>query len=215
MYVDDMKVWVGPMSTDPSFSQGDWMGAMISYYGNATKVLYCPSAPDDGNPTKAGNPPGRSDLAWHWTISNPTYASSYGYNCWLIGGLGNAVAHPDYPFKDETAIQYSASTPMFMDSMWINFDPLEHDRPATPKSSGVYDLYDGDMNPEGMPRITIARHGGRPAGSAPKSMLMTHAPLPGTIIIGFVDGHAEPVKIEELWGNYFWHRNWVPGPRPL
>src|SRR5271170_2002991 len=32
MYYDDMKTWVGPINTDPTLSQGDWMGAMIFYY---------------------------------------------------------------------------------------------------------------------------------------------------------------------------------------
>src|ERR1700761_2930979 len=48
MYYDDIKVWVGPMNTNPSLSQGDWMGAMLNYYGSATNVLFCPSAPDRG-----------------------------------------------------------------------------------------------------------------------------------------------------------------------
>src|SRR3984885_2848228 len=32
MYYDDMQTWVGPISTDPALSQGDWMGAMLNYY---------------------------------------------------------------------------------------------------------------------------------------------------------------------------------------
>jgi prepilin-type N-terminal cleavage/methylation domain-containing protein/prepilin-type processing-associated H-X9-DG protein len=207
MYADDQKVWVGPLNTnDPSLSQGDWMRTMIAYYGKTTNVLICPSAPDKGDPTGAVNPPGKADAAWHWTISDPTYAGSYGYNCWLDGGLGNAVAHPDWPLKNESAIQNAVLTPMFMDSIWINFDPTEKDSPAR-------DLYDGDQNQEGMPRITIARHGNRPASSAPRSVPIG-TPLPGAINIGFVDGHAELIKLETLW-TYDWHRNWqTPSVRP-
>src|ERR1700735_1161248 len=73
MYYDDMQTWVGPISTDPALSQGDWMGAMLNYYGNATNVLFCPSAPDRGNPSNAVNPPGKADSAWHWTLSTPVY----------------------------------------------------------------------------------------------------------------------------------------------
>jgi prepilin-type N-terminal cleavage/methylation domain-containing protein len=37
MYVQDLNVWVGPINTNnPSLSQGDWMGAMLSYYARAT-----------------------------------------------------------------------------------------------------------------------------------------------------------------------------------
>jgi prepilin-type processing-associated H-X9-DG protein len=35
--------------------------------------------------------------------------------------------------------------------------------------------------------------------------------LPGTIDMGFVDGHVEQVKLQELW-NYPWHLNWVVPP---
>ena len=205
MYVGDNKIWVGPMTTNATTSQGDWMGAMLSFYGNATNVLFCPSAPDKG---AAGlvNPPGTAATAWHWTISNPTYASSYGYNDWFTGGLGNAVALPSGVYKNDTSLQSSSMTPMFTDSIWINFDPLESDSPAR-------DLYNGNQANEGMPRVTIARHGGRPAGAAPRQVL-PGAPLPGTINIGFGDGHAEQVKLDNLW-TYYWHRGWkTPTIRP-
>jgi len=42
--------------------------AMLSFYGNATNVLFCPSAPDKGAVGLGANPPGTSDSAWHWTI---------------------------------------------------------------------------------------------------------------------------------------------------
>src|SRR5258706_15842053 len=60
MYVGDNKVWVGPMDSNPSLSQGDWRGAMLAFYGNATNVLFGPTAPDNGNPTAAVNPPGNA-----------------------------------------------------------------------------------------------------------------------------------------------------------
>jgi len=205
MYVGDNKVWVGPLSTNATLSQGDWMGAMLSFYGNATNVLFCPSAPGKAI-NGLVNPPGTADSAWHWTISTPSYASSYGYNAWFAGGLGNVATYPDGPYKNDTSLQSSVMTPMFMDSIWINFDPIESDSPAR-------DLYDGNQSNEGMPRVTIARHGGRPAGAAPKQVL-PGTPLVGTINIGFGDGHAEQVKLENLW-TYYWHRNWkTPSPRP-
>src|SRR5579862_8325934 len=46
MYADETQVWVGPLTTDPTLSQGDWMGAMLAYYGRATNVLFCATAPD-------------------------------------------------------------------------------------------------------------------------------------------------------------------------
>jgi len=211
MYADDTKMWVGPLTSDPTLSQGDWMGTMLGYYGNATNVLFCPAAPDQGMPPGAVNPPGKADAAWHWTLSTPFYASSYGFNKWLNSiptlALGNGTAHPEWDYPDEASVRDPTSVPMFMDSVWINFDPIETDPPAR-------DLYDptSKTSSEGMPRVCIARHGGRPAGSAPRNVL-PGAALPGSIIMGFVDGHAQPVKLQDLW-TYYWHRNWVIGPRP-
>src|ERR1700754_4892165 len=98
--VDELGVWVGPTNANPAFSGGDWMGAMLSYYGNATNVLICPTAPNRGNPSALVNPAGTADSAWQWTLSNPNYASSYGFNKWLSSNpalvLGNGAARPDW-----------------------------------------------------------------------------------------------------------------------
>lgn len=201
MYSNDTGVWVGATDPNPMLSQGDWMYTMINYYGNTTNILTCASAPDKGNPTGAANPPGTSDSAWHWTLSTPAYSGSYGYNCWLNVGLGNAASRPDYVIKKPDAVQRVATTPMFMDSVWINCDPLETDAPAR-------NLFTGDQSKEGMPRVTIARHGGQTASAAPRSVSIGAA-LPGAINMAFTDGHAEQVKLQTLW-NYHWHRKWNP-----
>lgn len=215
MYVDDLKVWVGPISTNPNSSQGDWMGAMLAYYGNATNVLFCPVAPDKGNPNPGNNNPGTADSAWHWELgppNQPKYAASYGINKWLNStpslSLPNGTVHPEWLYTKETSVVFPTTTPTFMDSAWINLDPLENDAPAR-------NLYDptSSSSSEGMPRICIARHGGKPASSAPRNVL-PGAVLPGTINMGFVDAHVEQVKLENLW-TYNWHLNWViPSPRP-
>jgi prepilin-type N-terminal cleavage/methylation domain-containing protein/prepilin-type processing-associated H-X9-DG protein len=207
MYADDNKAWVGPINTNnPSLSQGDWMGAMLSYYGKATNVLFCPTAPDKGNPKNLTNPPGTANSAWHWTLSSPTYASSYGYNSWLDGGLGNVAMYPDGPYKNPASVQNPVLTPMFMDSVWINLDPTEKDAPAR-------NLYNPGSSSEGMPRVCIARHGDKPASSAPQNVPVG-AVLPGAINMGFVDGHVELVKLQNLW-TYYWHRGWrTPTTRP-
>jgi prepilin-type N-terminal cleavage/methylation domain-containing protein len=209
MYYDDLNAWIGPISTNATLSQGDWMGAMLGYYGNATNVLFCPVAPDQGMAAGAVNPPGKADAAWHWTLSTP-FSSSYGFNKWLTSNptvaLGYGLAHPEWDYPDESSVRDPTSVPMFMDSAWINLDPIETDPPGR-------DLYDpmSKSSSEGMPRVCIARHGGR-AGSAPRNVL-PGAVLPGTIIMGFVDGHAQPAKLQDLW-TYYWHRNWIVGPRP-
>ena len=210
MYVDEIGTWVGPLTIDPTLSQGDWMGAMLAFYGKGTNVLFCPSGPDKGNPTGAVNPAGKADAAWHWTISTPPYAASYGINKWLspTTGLANSVAHPNFLYQKESSVTQPTLAPSFMDSAWINLDPLESDAPAR-------NLYDplSSSSSEGMPRVCIARHGGRSAGSAPQSV-PPGAVLPGAIDMGFVDGHVEQVKLDGLW-SYSWHLSWVvPSMRP-
>jgi len=207
MYVGDNKVWVGPLNSNPSMSQGDWMGAMLAFYGNTTNVLFCPSAPDHST-NSTGNTQGRADGAWHWALSNPTYASSYGYNAWFDGSLGNTNTYPNGCYKNDSSVQNPSQTPMFLDANWINFDPIESDPPSR-------DLYNGGnvSTYEGMPRVTIARHGDRPPGAAPR-MLLPGQDLPGSINIVFADGHAETIKLDNLWTLY-WHQGWnTPSPRP-
>jgi len=206
MYADDMKVWVGPLDPNPASSQGDWMGAMLAYYGRATNVLICASAPDKGNPNNLVNPPGKADEAWHWTLSTPVYCASIAMNDWLAAkpGLNNTLSHPDWLYRTEATVLMPSMAPMFMDSPWINLDPLETDPPAR----NLYDPMGGNSSAnDGMLRVCVARHGGRAALSAARSVPPGQA-LPGTINMGFVDGHAEQAKLQNLW-SYYWHNQWV------
>ena len=217
MYYDEMQVWVGPINTNnPTLSQGDWMGAMLSYYGHASNVLFCPSAPAQVVPASDStqNITGTANEAWQWgTEMGAPFAASYAKNDWLEpnpnAALNNASpngGHPEWLYTSESVVRQPSLTPCFTDSIWINFDPEEIDAPPE-------NLYTGNVNNEGMGRICIARHGGRPAGSAPQHV-MQGAFLPGAICIGFVDVHVEPVKLENLW-NYPWHLNWhMTGPSP-
>ena len=211
MYYDEMQTWVGPPDTNAALSQGDWMWTLMTYYAKVDKLRICPSAPEKPLPAGAVNPVGKADQAWWWTIStpNPPYSGSYAMNKWLAVppvNMNNAKNNPSNLFAKETTIQRSDLTPMFMDSVWINLDPMETSPPAR-------NLYDPGDTDDGMTRCCIARHGGRAAGSAPTQVNPGQA-LPGSINMGFVDGHAGPVKLENLW-NCYWHLNWnPPSPRP-
>lgn len=206
MYYDDEKTFVGPLdATNPLNSQGDWMGALLSYYGNATNVILCPSAPDNGNPANIQNPAGKSDQAWQWNIQPPyVYASSYGYNKWLEGPQYGTDSR-NYP--TEQAVPQPSLTPVFMDSVWINLYAETNDAPPT-------NLRDPGYGSAGLSRVCIARHGGKPASAAPTNVGFGR-PLPGGIIMSFVDGHVDRVLLEQLW-TYPWHNNWTPpAHRPL
>lgn len=215
MYADDNRKWVGPLNSNPSLSQGDWMFAMLSYYAKATNVLICPVAPNRGNPKNLVNPQGKADTAWTWTLSTPVYTSSYGLNKWLNStptlALQNGLNHPEWDYFNPASVTRPTLAPMFMDAAWINFDPVETDPHAR-------DFYDPLGSPpgnssDGMPRVNVARHGA-PAGNAPRSVLPGTRPLPGRIDMGFVDGHVESVLQNNLW-NYNWHLGWrIPNPSP-
>jgi len=198
MYVGEQKRYVGPLDPNPALSQGDWMGAMLAYYGNATNVLFCPVAPDTGNPTGAVNPVGKADSAWHWTVVSQ-YASSYGYNDWLTG----PNATDTHYFANDSQVKQPSMTPMFMDAAWLNFWVLETDTPAR-------NLYDplSSSTAIGMTRICIARHGSKPPSAAPR-VVPPATPLPGKLVMSFTDGHVEPVQLQDLW-TYYWHAQWQP-----
>lgn len=68
----------------------------------------------------------------------------------------------------------------------------------------------GTANDNHMGRCTIVRYWGQAPVSAPRK-LAPGAKLPGAVMVGFADGHAGSVKLEDLW-NYSWHRDWQSPP---
>jgi prepilin-type N-terminal cleavage/methylation domain-containing protein/prepilin-type processing-associated H-X9-DG protein len=212
LYYGDYNTWVGPINTnDPTLSQGDWMGAMLKYYGNQTNVLMCPAA-NKANSFGGANPRGTADTPWIWTISQPQqYSSGYGINKWLAIApeVANSIAHPSFLYITDSSVRNPDLAPVFMDAAFINLDPLETDSPAR----NLYDPLSSSTS-EGMPRVCIARHGSQAAGAAPRNV-PPNTVLPGMINFAFVDGHASPVKLQNLWTLY-WHLGWqVPSPRPF
>jgi len=175
------------------------------FYEKQKSILLCPSthAP---SPLPIVQTLGTVDTSWVFIYSNNTVACSYGLNGWLYDeAKSTAALHPGLAFSKEAQVQKPDRTPVFLDCMWMDFFALETDLPSK-------DLYNGDMN-YGLSRCTIPRHAaGNPIG-APRDF-DTSQRLPGGINMGFADGHAELVKIEELW-QLDWHRDWVtPTTRP-
>lgn len=211
MYYDDNKVFVGPQNLNPSYSDGDWMQCLIDFYGHVTNDLFCPSAKTIA--PGLGNNNGYADRAWTWNVpSGPTnlFTGSYGYNKWLESNIYGQYAQN---IVSETQLRHPSETPVFCDSAWINFWPGLNGQPDTPATS-LYDPLDHPGNdPSGMTRICIARHGGRPAGAAPNTLPFGTKVLPGAIVVGFWDGSAQPVKLQNLW-NLYWSATWNPGAPP-
>ena len=116
--------------------------------------------------------------------------------------------NPQFIFNQPSSVQRSSQTPFFTDAIFWNEWPLESDVSAPDLSKGQ------SLNITGMQRCTIWRHGGKtatsptPVGSSSVPPYSTF-PNEAAINVGFVDGHVELVKLQNLW-NLDWHYNWTP-----
>jgi prepilin-type N-terminal cleavage/methylation domain-containing protein/prepilin-type processing-associated H-X9-DG protein len=178
-----------------------WMGSLSDYYSKVSQLRLCPSTRERPSIPRL-NTPGTADLAWIWgTLPVKPITGSYGFNGWLYDtNMFGGASNPQLMFHTQSAIQKPSQTPVFFDELWVDTWPLETDHPNR-------NLYNG-ATLSSMSRCTIARHGSRSPSSAPRSV-PPGEPLPGAINIGMVDGHAELVKLENLWTCY-WHLNWQP-----
>ena len=61
-----------------------------------------------------------------------------------------------------------------------------------------------------MGRITIGRHGN--LSGVDLARVNTSGSLPGSINMGFIDGHAATVPMDDLWEQY-WHLGYEPPPQ--
>lgn len=198
--------------SDPANPNELWMG--MDYYGNQRKLLLCP-ATRPPSPEPQVNTFGAADLQWIWNYQGSVglpggtnFLGSFAINGWLYDTpMFTGADYPQYMMSKQTMIQKPPLTPVFYDSEWVDAWPLETDPPND-------DLYNGaGPSTTGMQRVTISRHGGVNAGAAPQDF-DTSQKMPGGINMGFADGHAELVKLENLWQLY-WHLNWnPPSPRP-
>jgi prepilin-type N-terminal cleavage/methylation domain-containing protein len=192
---------------------GAWVPNLIAYYNKATNLFMCPTANRPPQPGAGNTIHGDVMTAWQSRLPRNTgvyYLGAYGYNGWLFSDRkGNGQSSPERYFVKDTAVKKSSETPMFFDQAWTDAWPLETDAPnrnlftaggATP---GSFRGYPGHMG-----RITLARHGSRGGGRAPTAFVGTASQLPGAIDMGFVDGHAELVKLPRLW-TLSWHAQWT------
>ena len=173
-------------------------------------VYFCPTARDPvGGSLPTGND--ATGTAFHcWGPARPATGgvmSSYTFNGWLYrhsapgvddstlvdfsyaGSNGWNATRARDSFWQLPAIGNSANIPTISDGMWVDGWPKEVDLPPA-------SLVAGDKNSvQNMQRICLRRHGLR-------------------INVAFLDGHAAPVDLRELW-TLQWHRRWqTPTPLP-
>jgi prepilin-type N-terminal cleavage/methylation domain-containing protein/prepilin-type processing-associated H-X9-DG protein len=170
-------------------SQENWMMTLIEYQASVAEVRLCPSAKDRGQlPT--GQIEGTVTAPWDWQAWIPTNLppklrfGSYSLNGWLFDQTPFSP-NPSRQFKKESMISNPAETPTFSDGIWVNSWPSETSMPPTDLSKGDYTTMLG--------RICIARH---PLSAGAKAT--PGQPLPGGIQMGFADGHAQKLKLQDI-----------------
>jgi prepilin-type N-terminal cleavage/methylation domain-containing protein len=194
-----------------------WMSRVQTNYNLKTTSRCCPSAPEMTkfscvNKAIGSNPDlGTADHPYQWNpqtwgAQGTIYQGGFGISTYAESGCPYNT--PANAFNKESALKTPSLTPYFGDAIFADFNA------ATTDASSPWDVYDGGNNGPGICRVAIARHGGSGPTTAPRAISSGPGRLPGMSDIGFADGHAQLVKINDLWG-LTWHANWPAGmPRP-
>ena len=237
MYSGDFGTFVQPSTANtPYGDQAEWMGSMMNYFAKSTNLLVCPTAhiavPAGlvQNYMGGGGQNGAANYAYFRNLNTtatlyPGVSSvvcSYTYNGWLYatgngsGGSGDGngietahgVGDPSWFYRKEANMSKPALTPIFCDGPWVDTWPAENDGPAANLWTGSFSAHANEMG-----RVTILRHGTRPATGPTIVSSAANLPTKGGIIVGLADGHAELSRLPQLW-NYSWHCDWAQTMRP-
>ena len=193
---------------------GIWMGTLIAYQGRVSDIWICPSAYQTDKSSEASiriNPAGlgwtgTADHAWAWRPGNPNFEAygSYAINAAFEDNVRVGSPTPATDFVRDTNVTRPAQTPLFADCIWMNVGPGP--TPSAP-SRNLYSGFD-DLK---FGRLTIARHGGASAGSAPRNVPIGQN-MPGAINIAFFDGHTTSVPLMDL-AKLYWCKGYVVPPK--
>jgi prepilin-type N-terminal cleavage/methylation domain-containing protein len=200
-----------------------WIRTLADSYAKADAIRICPVAKDPVNAATTGSQNGTAANAYVWspagTTPNPTNTASYGINGWLYDSTGPSSAlqyvadnPPGSYFKTQTSILHPTQTPFFLDCEQPDLWPLPLDAPANPCNLFLGDGWVYGRGP--MMHACLARHGAGSGTAAPRSAPVSQ-PFPGTVTIGFTDGHVAVVKLDNLWSLY-WNGidSYWPAKRP-
>ena len=210
MYVNDaggMLISYG----DPTGGFNLWIARLQTNYNLRTSSRCCPSAPEMAtwscyNKAVSSNPNlGTADhpYLWNpgtWGGSGEKFQGGYGLNTFCYSAYNST--DPRF-FNKEANIKMPSFTPYFADAIFADMGASPTD------SQSPWDVYNGGFNGPGIGRAAIARHGGSSPSTAPRS-LPPNAKLPGQSCVAFADGHAELVKLDNLWG-LMWTGTWPTG----
>jgi prepilin-type N-terminal cleavage/methylation domain-containing protein len=162
---------IAPYLADPKYKQDP-----ESTLKGTMKVIYCPATK---RPVfNQGGSWGTATNPWRYHVPKFQAEGSYALNGWVAGWSWDEMvdygifAEEDKGFSFRDAIQGRADIPVFSDSVWVDAFP-EHVQTVP------FNLYD-PIDDLGFGRICIDRH-------------------KMSIDISFADGHAEQVRLKDLW----------------
>jgi prepilin-type N-terminal cleavage/methylation domain-containing protein/prepilin-type processing-associated H-X9-DG protein len=191
--MDNQEVFCPPGQITEA-GQFFWFERMSNFVPNiSTSLRFCPLAT---TPTIGT---GTADMAYrqHSPHGYDVFGS-YGRNAWL-----NEFSNADGPrsgfFLHTSDVLRPTQVPVFVDAIAAYLEGRETDVPSL-------NLYQPPLY-IGIGTCLIYRHGSAPPSQAPRALASNF--LPGLINGGFVDGHVEGLKLEELW-QWEWHNKWNP-----
>jgi prepilin-type N-terminal cleavage/methylation domain-containing protein/prepilin-type processing-associated H-X9-DG protein len=188
-----------------------WIWTLATNYAAINESRICPVAPEMKPALRRDNASsGRVNRAWLWAWGTRAveWQGSYALNGWFYEGDDpfHPKGDPRYYLKD-TGVFAPTQTPVVADSVWVDAWPETNNPPARNLFTGDDYVGAGDMS-----RVTIPRHGA-PLSAAVRSFNPRDT-LPGSINVSLADGHAELIRLENLWQLY-WNRTWIiPAKRP-
>jgi prepilin-type N-terminal cleavage/methylation domain-containing protein len=185
-----------------------WMQTLITYQANVAAIRLCPVA----GTTNSSGPVGTAKNAWRWGSQPDSRLNtgSYAINGWLYewtstGDIASWIAAGDAPkfFQKEAGMLRPVETPTFMDAIWPDLWPK-----ITGQFSSGSGLDLGDNSDQhGFGRISISRN---PFISSRPVM---NNRVPGSIAMGFADGHASNWKLQNI-KSAVWHVGFTPNGNP-
>jgi prepilin-type N-terminal cleavage/methylation domain-containing protein/prepilin-type processing-associated H-X9-DG protein len=201
LWREDNPNW---QSSESNFQDVQLLAYNGWWWSAPTQCWTCPCALAKAQLT---NLYGNIETSWNYSGLG---SRSYTLNCWLFPDfINHPYTSPAEFFTRESQVSQPSRTPLLADGVVYWAFPNATDVPAS-------DLYNGftGLNPAGydwgIGAMNIARHGRAPR-PAPRSWPTTF-PLPGAVNAGFVDGHAQPVKLDDLWQLY-WHIGYIAPPK--
>jgi prepilin-type N-terminal cleavage/methylation domain-containing protein/prepilin-type processing-associated H-X9-DG protein len=182
--------------------QGAWDAQIIGLAQNMTPAEYYTSGksamdkfrfcPETDPNRRGGRSPGSAYLGWECNVGPGGGSSgSYEINNWIFPVPANPNPHPDgSKFYNLKRLINESVVPVFADGTWHDFSPRPSDGVAPNVNAPTTATETVGFNvSRGMADVAVNRHDKK-------------------VNVAYWDGHAEQVKLEDLW-NINWYRGWT------